>query len=147
MDLPRLGFPRFGTSPTVFDKITRDISYPLVMNSGTHRYIKYWGLLSPSGMLTPEGVTKRCRLSWLTNSALVHEPKCGGKGGILGSQQMSTAVHRSPNKLWRSNSIFNLWLTLTGPGKSPWCPLSTVVELTDPPTSSRYQALTKQTKS
>ncbi len=22
---------------------------------------------------------------------------------------MSTAVHRSPNKLWRSNSIFNLW--------------------------------------
>jgi hypothetical protein len=23
------------------------------------------------------GVTKRCRLSWLTNSALVYEPKCG----------------------------------------------------------------------
>jgi hypothetical protein len=23
---------------------------------------------------------------------------------------MSTAVHRSPNKLWRSNSIFNLWV-------------------------------------
>jgi hypothetical protein len=27
------------------------------------------------------GVTKRCRLSWLTNSALLYEPKCGG-GGI-----------------------------------------------------------------
>jgi hypothetical protein len=27
---------------------------------------------------------------------------------------MSTAVHRSPNKLWRSNSIFNLWCFLTG---------------------------------
>jgi hypothetical protein len=26
-------------------------------------------------------VTKRCRLSWLTNSALVYEPKCGG--GVL----------------------------------------------------------------
>jgi hypothetical protein len=28
--------------------------------------------------------------------------------GVAGSQLMSTAVHRSPNKLWRSNSIFNL---------------------------------------
>jgi hypothetical protein len=24
------------------------------------------------------GVTKRCRLSWLTNGALEYEPKCGG---------------------------------------------------------------------
>jgi hypothetical protein len=29
-----------------------------------------------------QGVTKRCRLSWLTNSALIYEPKCGG--GWLG---------------------------------------------------------------
>jgi hypothetical protein len=28
-----------------------------------------------------QGVTTRCRLSWLTNSALVYEPKCGGRGG------------------------------------------------------------------
>ncbi len=28
-----------------------------------------------------QGVTKRCRLSWLTNSALVYESKCGGRGG------------------------------------------------------------------
>ncbi len=56
-----------------------------------------------------QGVTKRCRLSWLTNSALVYEPKSGeGGGGVTGSQPMSTAVHRSPNKRWRSNSIFNL---------------------------------------
>jgi hypothetical protein len=27
---------------------------------------------------------------------------------------MSTAVHRSPNKLWRSTSIFNLWLSAWG---------------------------------
>ncbi len=32
----------------------------------------------------------------------------GGRGEVAGSQPMSTAVHRSPNKLWRSNSIFNL---------------------------------------
>jgi hypothetical protein len=30
------------------------------------------------------------------------------KGGDAGPRPMSTAVHRSPNKLWRSNSIFNL---------------------------------------
>jgi hypothetical protein len=30
-----------------------------------------------------QGVTKRCRLSWLTNSALVNEYKCGGGGGEL----------------------------------------------------------------
>ncbi len=34
----------------------------------------------------------------------------GGCGDFAGSQPMSTAVHRSPNKLWRSNSMFNLWL-------------------------------------
>ncbi len=31
-------------------------------------------------------VTKRCRLSWLTNSVLVYEPKCGGRGAVRGSQ-------------------------------------------------------------
>ncbi len=43
-----------------------------------------------------QGDTKRCRLSWLTNNALVYETKCGGRGGVTGSQPMSTAVHRSP---------------------------------------------------
>jgi hypothetical protein len=31
-----------------------------------------------------QGVTKRCRLSWLTNSALVYEPKCWEGGGGCG---------------------------------------------------------------
>jgi hypothetical protein len=44
-------------------------------------------------------VTKRCRLSWLTNSALVYEPKCGGGVGVAGSQPKRTVAHRSPNKL------------------------------------------------
>ncbi len=35
-------------------------------------------------------------LSWLTNSALAYEPKCGGRGGVAESQPMSTDVHRSP---------------------------------------------------
>jgi hypothetical protein len=34
-----------------------------------------------------QGATKGCRLSWLTNSALVYESKCGA-----GSQLMSTAA-------------------------------------------------------
>jgi hypothetical protein len=33
----------------------------------------------------------------------------GGGGKLRGSYPMSTAVQRSPNKLWRSNCIFNLW--------------------------------------
>ncbi len=40
-------------------------------------------------------VAKRCRLSWLTNSALVYEPKTAGgqgEGGFAGSQPMSTAA-------------------------------------------------------
>ncbi len=31
----------------------------------------------------PVPETKGCRLSWLTNSALVYEPKCGGERGEL----------------------------------------------------------------
>jgi hypothetical protein len=43
-----------------------------------------------------ESTKQRCRLSWLTNSALVYEPKCVGRGGVAGSQSMSTAVHMKP---------------------------------------------------
>jgi hypothetical protein len=34
-------------------------------------------------------------ISWLTNSALLFEPKCGGRGGsgVSGSANESTAVH------------------------------------------------------
>jgi hypothetical protein len=32
-----------------------------------------------------QGVKKRCRLSWLTNSAFVYEPKWGEKGSWLWS--------------------------------------------------------------
>jgi hypothetical protein len=45
-----------------------------------------------------QGVTKRCRLSWLTYNALVNEPKCGG-GGVGGcgvSANDYTTVHMEP---------------------------------------------------
>jgi hypothetical protein len=39
------------------------------------------------------GVTKRRRLSWLTNNAPVYESKCGGGGGWgAGPQPISTTV-------------------------------------------------------
>ncbi len=65
-----------------------------------------WDYCTVNTLYCDQGVTKRCLLSWLANSALVY----GGAGGVAGFQPMSTAVHRSPNKLWRSNSIFNLLL-------------------------------------
>ncbi len=41
--------------------------------------------------LAAEGYTKRCRLSWLTNSDLVYEPKCGGGGcGVSASEYSCT---------------------------------------------------------
>ena len=62
-------------------------------------------------MVSNMGVTNRCRLSWLTNSALVYEPKCGGWGaegyGVSANEYIQLFTW-SPNKLWRSNSIFNL---------------------------------------
>ncbi len=38
-------------------------------------------------------ITKRCRLSLVTNSALVYESQCGGWREVAVSQPMSTAVH------------------------------------------------------
>jgi hypothetical protein len=60
-----------------------------------------------------QGITKRCRLSLLTNSALVYKSQCGVMRGGCGvsANEYSCAHHVtwSPNKLWRSTSIFNLW--------------------------------------
>jgi hypothetical protein len=60
-----------------------------------------------------QGVTKRCRPSLQANSALSYEPNCGEREKVVvGSQPMSTLVQLCTeslkNKLWRSNSIFNL---------------------------------------
>jgi hypothetical protein len=39
------------------------------------------------------GVTRKCRLSWLTNSALVYEPKWGGGGGYRFSANEYGCAH------------------------------------------------------
>jgi len=52
-----------------------------------------------------QGVIKRRRLSWLTNSTLVYEPKCWGMRCL---SQWVQLYPWSPNKLWRSNSMVNL---------------------------------------
>ncbi len=53
--------------------------------------------------------TKRCRLSWLTNSALIYESQCGGEGGGCGvsANEYSCAHHVtwSPNKLRGSTHV------------------------------------------
>ncbi len=54
-------------------------------------------------------VRKGCRLSWLTNSALVCEPKCRGRVELRGLSQWVHLYTWSPIKLWRSNSIFKLY--------------------------------------
>jgi hypothetical protein len=56
-------------------------------------------------------------LSWMTNSALVNESPCGWREGDCGvsANEYSCSHHVtwSPNKLWRTNSIFNLWSSLS----------------------------------
>jgi hypothetical protein len=56
-----------------------------------------------------QGATKRCCLSWLTNSALVLESQSGGMGGggRVSAYKYSCSHHvtLSPYKLWRSASI------------------------------------------
>jgi hypothetical protein len=57
--------------------------------------VTYWNTEPSKGV--GQGFTKGCRLHWLTNSALVYEPKCGGwGGGGAGSRPMDTAVHMEP---------------------------------------------------
>jgi hypothetical protein len=69
-----------------------------------------------TGTVRARVFTKRCRLSLLTNSALVYESKCGGIGRGCGVSAIEhngyNCTHHvtwSPNKLRRSTPIFNLW--------------------------------------
>jgi hypothetical protein len=53
------------------------------------------------GLPLTRGVTKRRRLSWLTNTAPSYMSPNAGDGrrrGVAGSQPMSTAVHMEPKK-------------------------------------------------
>ncbi len=82
-----------------FISLSRPISFPIVACiRGSQR--ERWRLPEP----------------WLTNSALVYEPKYEGGGVWLrGLSQWEQLCTWNPNKFWRStNSIFNLYgLTLS----------------------------------
>jgi hypothetical protein len=53
------------------------------MQSCTVLYSLY-NFMVVSSFSKHRGVTKRCRLSLMTNSALVYKPKCGVEGGVAG---------------------------------------------------------------
>ncbi len=77
-----------------------------------------------------QGVTKRrCRLSLLTNGALLIRVQMRGEGGSCGvsANEYSCAHHVtcSPNKLRRSTSIFNLWSGLS------WGPFESGIQSSD----------------
>jgi hypothetical protein len=110
---PRNRFPTWkaGTT-TLFDVTARKATKAGGIDS----------LESISGLLKrlkipAQGVTKRCRLSLLTNSALVYESQLPMRGRSCGVSpiEYSCAHHMtwSPNKLLRSTSIFNLYVCNT----------------------------------
>jgi hypothetical protein len=68
----------------------------LVLREGDRNLTIHLNITNPFYQVS-QGVIKKCRLSWLTNSAPSYmSPNAGW--GVEGSQPMSTAVHRSPNK-------------------------------------------------
>jgi peptidoglycan hydrolase-like protein with peptidoglycan-binding domain len=53
-----------------------------------------WNFIVLNCVVYPGGVTKRCRLYWLANSALVYvSPNAGGRGALRGLKPTSEAVH------------------------------------------------------
>ncbi len=62
-----------------------------------------------------QGITKRCRPSWQTNSALVYDPKCGGCGGGLrevSANEYSCAHGAQINFGDLTPYLFNPWFDL-----------------------------------
>ncbi len=93
----RAGVPAVNGVPAAPDLL-------LLLAAGVHivaTYCAVAGIPSIAGIPTSAGVppfqevTKRCRLSWLTNSAPHIRVQCGGRGGVAvaGSQPISTDVH------------------------------------------------------
>jgi hypothetical protein len=101
-----------------------DVALPLQGHRGRPPLCgQSWGPPGVSTYCIYQGVTKRCRLSLLTNSALVIRVQMRGEGGSCGvsanENSWSHHVTWSPNKLWRSTSIFNLWYLLLWEAQEP----------------------------
>ncbi len=99
------------------DAVLYLIQLLLICRFCTQNRCKYFKLVQETNRVVryesfyfTQGVTKRCRLSWLTMIAPSYTRPNAGRGGegVEGSQPMNTVVRRSPNKFWRSNSIFNI---------------------------------------
>ncbi len=62
-----------------------------LVDTGEARPLQFWlpgaGRLALMCIAAEQGVTKRCRLSWLTYGALVNEPKIGGRKELRGLSQ------------------------------------------------------------
>ncbi len=84
--------------------------------------------------MTAPGVTKRCRLSWLTNSAFVYEPKYEGGKELRGLRNEYTGAQINFGDL--TPSIFNLWPAPSSPDLQP-----TPGELTTSPPRPFYSTL------
>ncbi len=72
------------------------------------------GMIMGISYIIPRGLQRDLvYLGWPTAPSYM-SPNAGGGGELRGSHpmSMSTAVHRSPNKLWRSTTLFNLWVFL-----------------------------------
>ncbi len=106
----RHGTDRSGFSGGSNSQHSSPEKYPLVPSSRDR-------LVLSARLYFKQGVTKRCRLSLLTNSALVIHVQMRGEGGSCGvsASEYSCAHHVKwgPNKLCRSTSIFNLWFYVT----------------------------------
>jgi hypothetical protein len=64
-------------------RFTRDIKFRVKASRPTMASISIWLCMcvADGAMGLEAGVTNRCRLSWLTNSALLYKSQCGGGGG------------------------------------------------------------------
>ncbi len=72
------------------------------------KIIRKTGLSYGMGFIPARGLQRDVvYLGWLIEPSDM-SPNAGGRGGVAGSQPMSTAVCRSLNKLWRSNHIYYL---------------------------------------
>ncbi len=65
---------------------------------------------SSSVLWWTRGVTNRCRLPWLTNSALVYEPRCGGErgGGEVSCEHGAQICKLGDLTLWRDDIWWRL---------------------------------------
>jgi hypothetical protein len=58
-----------------------------INNNNNNGFRKLVHINDPEVHHSKQEVTKRCRLFLMTNSALVYESKCGGRGGVVGLSQ------------------------------------------------------------